>query len=670
MEIVEAERDPVAHRRAKVRRLRRLATPTLVVLAVAAGAVGGSYLAHSASQRGARDIARSYVSAVDIRIREKVGAYFEPAEKVTEVVSAALRSAELRRAERRQLDRISRSYLSANPQMVNIYVGADDGSFMMTSRAQDGWLQKLVSHEDGKRRTSFSDLGPGGEVLETRGDPDDRFDPRTRPWFKNAAAEAVWTPIYRFFTADSLGLTVSRRFGDEGGAGAVVGVDIMMKDLEGFLDSLTIGGRGAAFIVDGDGYFVVAPPEGRAADIARGRVHVDDLDAPVLKGIYDHFLIEREFSGLFRVGGEWYMASFSSLNPVLGRDWWLIFSIPEDALIGFVETSGLYSLGASLMVAGLAIAMLAFVVFQSMSAERRAARLDLDSARFREAEDAYAELARVSAGVAPARAVRAIAELVARMTGARAAGIWRLNDAGARIACLDRFDAEEGGHSEGAHVDAQTCPRLFERLTRGQAFILTPDEAPADGGAFAEIERAYPGAARNRTLLSAPILADGRVRGAVWIEDPTAVAAPVADPVAFADAAAGQIASAVARFLDEGSGMGEAPPPMGAGTGGALPRLEARRLSVAERALAGRGVTRGEAAELSFDGLAAAAVEFHDPVLFGARNGPDASSILHRASVRVLNEAQGAAPGYARIAGRRITLADDATLQTLDLPEL
>ncbi|QIE54892.1 hypothetical protein G5B40_05165 [Pikeienuella piscinae] len=359
------------------------------MLAIAAAAVGSSWFAYVENQRGAREIARNYVDAVDTRIRERVDGYFAPAQKVTEIIAASMGSSELRRPERRQLDCISRSYLTASPQILNIYVGTDDGSFLMISRTEgDGWTQKLVSREDGAPKATLSKLESGGEVISSHVDPDDQFDPRTRSWFQAARAvdRPVWSPVYRFFTDGGLGIIVSRRFGgDDGGPVAVVGVDILLDELEGFPERLALGDTGLAFIVDGDGYFAVAPGlSGSDAD-GGARLQVGDVDVPVLRQVYDRFLIEREFSGLFKVDGGWYLVSFSSLREVLGRDWWLIFTIPESALIVFVETSNIYSLSASAVVAALAFVPLGVVAMQSLATDRRAPRRRLALERVRNA---------------------------------------------------------------------------------------------------------------------------------------------------------------------------------------------------------------------------------------------------------------------------------------------
>ncbi len=661
-EIVESGRDPQAARQALLRRLRRLLLPTLIVAAIVAGAVGSAWLSWRTTAEGARGVARAYVEAVDLRVRERVAGYFSPAEKAAEVIAASLRSADLGRWGPRQFDRVSRSYLRAYPQLLNIYVGAEDGSFMMTTRGEaGGYTRKLVRFEEGVRRVAVERLGPNGEVLESSETPDDPYDPRTRPWYSAALASdrPYWTPIYRFFTADSLGFTVAQKV--EGEVAGVVGVDLLLRDLESFLDGLPLGDGGVAFVIDGDGRFVAPPPVGRRPDEA-APAGIEDVESPELKAVYDRFRIEKDFRGQFEVMGEWRLVSFSSLELSLGRDWWLIFSIPETALVGFVERAMRWSLLASVIVAVLSAALLAVVGIQARQAERRMARLDLDNARLRDAEDAYAELARVAVGAEPLRALRAATEIAARATGARRVGIWRLEAAGERLVCLDRFDAGAGGHAAGDQIEARRCPAAFERMERAQPFALFAAEAETDAAA-GEIAAHYLEEAGAEALIAAPVAAAGRLAGWVWIEDSGERSEPTVDASAFAEAMAGLVAAQLPRARAEAGGAAEAEAeggrlPEGVAEGGLAP-LADRRRAARSRAFAERGLA-ADAGGGVLDGVAVAVVEFHDGPALAAPVGPGGATILDRAVAVACGPEGGEPPvAYARLEGRRLILADD-----------
>ncbi len=87
------------------------------------------------------------------------------------------------------------------------------------------------------------------------------YDPRKRPWYGAAvqAGRAVVTPPYVSASTKQLCLTIAAPVTQGGAVTGVAGVDLELKDLQAFLASIDLGGKGYVFLVDGTGAMLVHP---------------------------------------------------------------------------------------------------------------------------------------------------------------------------------------------------------------------------------------------------------------------------------------------------------------------------------------------------------------------------------------------------------------------------
>ena len=92
------------------------------------------------------------------------------------------------------------------------------------------------------------------------------FDPRTRPWYRIAAdhKKPVWTGLYRFLV-DGFGITLAAGLRNaNGNLAAVLGVDIRLDDLSGFIRELDVSPNSFAFIARPNGELIAHPVLGSA----------------------------------------------------------------------------------------------------------------------------------------------------------------------------------------------------------------------------------------------------------------------------------------------------------------------------------------------------------------------------------------------------------------------
>ncbi|PWG64379.1 ATP-binding protein [Spiribacter halobius] len=192
--------------------------------------------------------------------------------------------------------------LSAVPGVSAAYVGWPDGDFLLLRpmgphaarlAAPEGarWLAQWV-FDSGPR---FDFLDARLNTLEAREGVTYALDPRTRPWFRQAAATSrtIVTAPYIFYTTREPGITAARR----GASGAIAGIDVSLRDISARLPSQQpASGTEAAVLGPDDAVIAYSEPERilrllgetRLADPARDDARLPEVAAlgvPVLTAL-------------------------------------------------------------------------------------------------------------------------------------------------------------------------------------------------------------------------------------------------------------------------------------------------------------------------------------------------------------------------------------------------
>ncbi len=133
-----------------------------------------------------------------------------------------------------------------------------------------------------------------------------------RPWFKLGMANAglAWSPFYRFFSDNELGVSCTNRLtrpGEIAPAG-VFHADLHIGGLSRFLSTLQVGERGAVFVLDGDGHRIVTPT-GPFVALAAAAI---DAAAP------QHATASFEHPATVRTNGRYYEVVFVPIPSVPG----------------------------------------------------------------------------------------------------------------------------------------------------------------------------------------------------------------------------------------------------------------------------------------------------------------------------------------------------------------
>lgn len=189
--------------------------------------------------------------------------------------------------------------LDAEPLLASVYLGWDDGDFLLVRPLRDATsrqrfmapadaqvlVQSVERDAQGQQQHRYLFLDRTGLVVEERAQPDTAFDPRTRPWYDaaNDPQRTVQSAPYAFFTTGELGISLSRRSAD---GHAVVGMDITLSALAGTLTEQRSLPATRMALVDGGGR-VLAAADLPAGDRAAARQwRVAELETPALEQLW------------------------------------------------------------------------------------------------------------------------------------------------------------------------------------------------------------------------------------------------------------------------------------------------------------------------------------------------------------------------------------------------
>ncbi len=305
-----------------------------------------------------QDVLLRYAEGLAARIARDATAYTEdfldPANDAALLSRRLIRAGAVDPADRDALARYLFELIRERPEFAGAYLGFGNGDFVYASRdgseaAGDNGAEfrlKTVATEP-RREVRLAWYTPQFRRVSGRFEPGDDYDPRTRPWYRGALAEdgMVWTDPYIFFTSGKPGITAAVPVPDplSGAPTGVIGVDIGIEALSGFLETLEISPRGSAAILaqSGDivahsdeGLVAVTEPDGsvRFARLEEGEDPILTRAAGGLDGrLQDLFPGEIRLAR-FEAGGETWLTAVQRLR-LERTPWTVVTYLPESDIL-------------------------------------------------------------------------------------------------------------------------------------------------------------------------------------------------------------------------------------------------------------------------------------------------------------------------------------------------
>lgn len=385
----------------------RVALPAFFTLFVALTGIAIFSINFYFSIQSLNRVSFDYLTQTSQIVLEKTIQQLSPAARFAELNGRLLDPANFEQEYFDAFNAVTVPQFEAYDQFALIYFGAEDGNFWLNGIEPNQTVQSQVIERriDGAESDEFlrgatewptdtpqqqaqlaSQIAPyirttiykrdaSGRIVGSEPDIDYIYDPRWRPWYANAVRTDAtsWSSVYtfgssgQFDVSNKLGVTVSSPVRDrEGELVGVVGVDIVLEEINTFLRELVIGQNGRAFLFTDDGrgvaYGALRIPEGETEPAVGDAI--TEIADPAARAAYSQLAQAVSDPGAlqnveqlrFDLNRSRYLAAFAPLTDPQVPSWNVGIVIPQDDFIGDLRSSYLITSLVSLATLVLVIA--------------------------------------------------------------------------------------------------------------------------------------------------------------------------------------------------------------------------------------------------------------------------------------------------------------------------
>ncbi|MBI3445118.1 MAG: adenylate/guanylate cyclase domain-containing protein [Magnetospirillum sp.] len=265
------------------------------------------------------------------------------------------------------------SILETTPQLQSIYLAFDnDGRFLQAFPIAPGtdkfgandirppdearFALRVVDRKNGRYTDVWTYVKADGGVLATETSNSLNYDPRPRPWYKDAIArrQLVWSDLLVYTSNRQPGITAA--YPIIAADGRVIGVaaaNVATRQMSDFLAHLDLGKSGIAMIVDEKEQLIAFPDAARMVrqdGLKLSLVKADQLDVAPIADAFAAYHREGSRTVRFESGGQSHLGSFNGFPDELGKKWLMVIVVAEDDFVGTLKENS-----RELVLAGFAV---------------------------------------------------------------------------------------------------------------------------------------------------------------------------------------------------------------------------------------------------------------------------------------------------------------------------
>lgn len=358
-----------------------------VIVLVSLGVAFVVWASQRTTSRLVRERSDAFMEHVAERTRSVALDYLGEGASSLEAISELVRRGQL---DLRSDDLVNqfRTHMLAHPQLEMFNLGSPDGSFLMVKRMPDGTLStKRVIREGATATSTWTHENPDWASVEAFADvtepAETAYDPRVRPWYRKAMelGTLTWAEPYVFYSDGQPGIACSLPlFGPSGDFLAVLGADIGISSLSGFLEQLEfVRGGNTAILVD-DGRVIAstgrasirAPQDSERPALDQPEVALESIlefpESPLASG-YAKWNRESHGALVFRHDGKPHVGWFEPFALGAENDWIVGVEGPQSEFMGDLEHEQRLTLALTILSLFLAIAIAVILIRRSSAME-------------------------------------------------------------------------------------------------------------------------------------------------------------------------------------------------------------------------------------------------------------------------------------------------------------
>jgi signal transduction histidine kinase/DNA-binding response OmpR family regulator len=333
--------------------LRAVLLTCLLVFCIVPAAVVGWFLYRSNVQT-VDLLSEKIVSDVAKRVQVDIEEYLSQAHMIFNGILQELpNSADVQRAQKmlqkpELFEQAAFALTRMSPNASYVYFGTAKGEFLgvePVSSAATGLMRIGVRAGSDEGRRYYSAQYPG-DRSQAQPVENKNYEPRGRPWYQ-AAVEGkgrVFTPVYPSASKKQLLVTLSQPvYGNDGGVLGVFALDVYLRRLSILLQGMSISARGAAFLVDDQGYLVATSAGDELFTATQDKLirhKADQSKNAVIRAAYDDVFSsigKSEESSVQRLnfvrrvgnGDDKLIVTLQPFGGTFGLRWSLVVAAPE-----------------------------------------------------------------------------------------------------------------------------------------------------------------------------------------------------------------------------------------------------------------------------------------------------------------------------------------------------
>jgi PAS domain S-box-containing protein len=302
------------------------------------------------------DVATQLRAEVTARIQQHIHTYIETPHQLNQLNLDAIRIGILNVQDSASLRRYFSKQIKTFNTISYIEFGSEQKDFVGVERLDDDKLQvQLSGKSTGYNYHTYgtSELGEPTKLLKIS----PKYDPRIRPWYTAPvqAGKPTWSKIYTYFDVPKLAITAATPiYDDRNKLIGVLGSDLILSQINQFLDSLKIGKSGETFIIERSGQLVAnstpEPPfivskgvQKRLAATSSKNALIRSTARYLTKRFGDLSKIDGTYQLDFTIDGERQFLQVTPLSDGRGLDWLIVVAVPEADFMESIHTNTRYT---------------------------------------------------------------------------------------------------------------------------------------------------------------------------------------------------------------------------------------------------------------------------------------------------------------------------------------
>ncbi|NJK74368.1 MAG: PAS domain S-box protein [Microcoleus sp. SU_5_6] len=308
-------------------------------------------------QKAVNDVAAQLRAEVTARIQQHLNSYIETPHQINQLNIDAIRLGVLNPQDSASLSRYFSKQLKTFDKVSYIQLGSEQKEFIGVERLDNGKLKVVKSGKStGYNFHSYeaSQLGEPTKLLKIT----PNYNPRVRPWYVAPveAGKPAWSQIYTYFDVPKLAITAGKPvYDDRDKLLGVVATDLVLSQINQFLDSLKIGKSGETFIIERSGELVANSTPEQPFVISNGvpkRIAATESKNVLVRSTARY--LTEQFGDLstirspsqldFTIAGKRQFLQVTPLTDGRGLDWLIVVAVPEADFMEQINANTRYTI--------------------------------------------------------------------------------------------------------------------------------------------------------------------------------------------------------------------------------------------------------------------------------------------------------------------------------------